>query len=279
MSLRGYIAITRPVNSVVAGLAAVLGYLIASQTLPLSSFILIPIVAFVTAGGNAINDFFDADIDRVNRPKRPIPSGAVSRGTARGFAIALFFAGILLCLVTTTLCVVIVVINSLLLIAYAARLKSLPILGNITVSYLSASIFLFGGSFGGWNGLVANLPLAAITFLAMIARELLKDAEDVEGDSAGGARTLPMQIGIKNTGRVAFTFAVLAIFASLIPGLWWGSWYLAGIGIVDLVILAAAARALPCYTPACVHASEATTLLKAGMFASLVVFLISALAL
>jgi geranylgeranylglycerol-phosphate geranylgeranyltransferase len=55
--------------------------------------------------------------------------------------------------------------------------------------------------------------------------------------------------------------------------------YLAGITVVDLLILAAAIRALPCTTPACVKMSRVTTLLKVGMFASLVVFSLSALAL
>jgi geranylgeranylglycerol-phosphate geranylgeranyltransferase len=279
MTFHGYLTITRPVNAVVSGLAAALGYLIATGTLVPASLVLIPIVILITAAGNVINDYYDADIDAINRPGRPIPSGEVTRSSARLYAITLFLAGILLSLFANPLCSVIAVVNSLLLIAYAGKLKRVPVYGNIAVSYLAASIFLFGGAFAGTAGLVRNLPLAAITFFAMMARELLKDAEDIGGDAVGGARTLPMKIGIRSTNRIAFACAVLAICISLVPGLWWG-WggrYLVGIGVVDLFILAAVARALPCTTPGCVTASRATTLVKAGMFASLVVFTLAAL--
>ena len=277
MTFHGYLAITRPVNAVVSGLAAALGYLIATGTLVPAALILIPIVILITAAGNVINDYYDADIDAINRPQRPIPSGAVTRSSARSYAITLFLAGILLSLFTNPVCSAITVFNSLLLIAYAGNLKRVPVYGNIAVSYLAASIFLFGGAFAGTEGLARNLPLAAITFFAMMARELLKDAEDIEGDTVGGAQTLPMKTGIRSTSRIAFACAVLATCISLVPGLWWGGRYLVGIGVVDLFILAAVARALPCATPGCVTASRATTLVKAGMFASLVVFTLAAM--
>ena len=277
MTFHGYLAITRPVNAVVSGLAAALGYLIAKGPLVPAALVLIPIVILITAAGNVINDYCDADIDAINRPRRPIPSGAVTRSSARSYAITLFLAGILLSLFTNPVCSAITVFNSLLLIAYAGNLKRVPVYGNIAVSYLAASIFLFGGAFAGTEGLARNLPLAAITFFAMMARELLKDAEDIEGDTAGGVRTLPMMMGIRSTSWIAFAFAVLATCISLVPSLWWGGRYLVGIGVVDLFILGAVARALPCTTPGCVTASRATTMVKAGMFASLVVFTLAAL--
>jgi geranylgeranylglycerol-phosphate geranylgeranyltransferase len=277
MNSSGFYVITRPVNAIVSGLAAALGFLIATGTLVPAVLLPVAIVALITAAGNVINDYFDAGIDAINRPKRPIPSGIISPGSARTFAISLFLAGILLCFFTNAACIAIALFNSLLLVGYAAKLKRIPLIGNFAVSYLAASIFLFGGAFSGMEGLFQNLPLSLITFLAMAARELLKDIEDMEGDLAGGARTLPLRIGIKNTGWVAFAFALLAIGASLIPGLWWGRWYLVGIGIVDLGILASVSCALPCMTPDCVKASQATTFLKAGMFGSLVVFTLAAL--
>jgi geranylgeranylglycerol-phosphate geranylgeranyltransferase len=270
--------ITRPANSVVAGLAAIIAYLIATGTVVPAVLLLFAIVVLITAAGNVINDYFDATIDSINRPERPIPSGLVSRAGARAFATTLFFAGILISLFTpSSLCIIIAVANSLLLVAYAARLKSTPFVGNVAVSYLTASIFLFGGALAGQEGLVHMLPVAAITFLAILARELLKDAEDVEGDRAGGADTLPIRIGIRPTVGLACVSALLAAAASIIPSLWWGSWYLAGIAVVDCSIVGATLLAIRCKTSACVKASRSTTILKAGMFASLVVFTLSAL--
>ena len=126
MRLAGFITITRPINSFVAGLAAIVAYLIDTGTVIPESLLLFFIVALITAAGNVINDFFDAEIDAINRPDRPIPSGAVSRGAARGFAVMLFLAGILVSFFTNPLCIGIAIFNVLLLIAYAAKLKSTP---------------------------------------------------------------------------------------------------------------------------------------------------------
>jgi geranylgeranylglycerol-phosphate geranylgeranyltransferase len=276
MRLAGFVTITRPVNSLVAGLAAIIAYLIDTGTVIPESLLLFFIVALITAAGNVINDFFDAEIDAINRPDRPIPSGAVSRGAARGFAVTLFLAGILISFFTNPLCVGIAIFNTILLIAYAAKLKSTPLIGNIVVAYLAASIFLFGGALNGVEGLIRIIPVAAITFFAMVSRELLKDAEDVEGDSTGGADTVPLRIGIKKTSEFALITTVLAVMVSFFPYFWWGAWYLGGIIAVDIIIIIAALRGLNCETPACVKASKATSLLKAGMFASLVVFTLSA---
>lgn len=273
----GFLSIIRPANSVVAGLAAIVAYLIATGTLVFSVILLMVVVMLVTAAGNVINDYYDAEIDKINRPDRPIPSGAVTRDAALAYAVVLFVLGIVISIATTPLCLAIAVANSALLVLYAAWLKSTPFFGNAAVSYLSASIFLFGGAFAGWTGFCHMLPLAVITFLAMLSREILKDAEDIEGDRAGGADTLPIRIGVKKSAMLSFVFAVAAVAASAVPYSWWGLWYLPGIAIVDLVILAAAARALPCSDPAALKATGATTLLKYGMFASLVVFTLSAI--
>ena len=275
MSIAGFFIITRPVNAAVSGVTAIIAYLIATGTVTSPAVFLLVIVTLITAAGNVINDYFDADIDRINRPDRPIPSGRVSRVGARGFALILFLAGIAAAFFTPPLCLAIAVANSLILVLYAARLKSLPVVGNAAVAYLAASIFLFGGAFAGRDAFVLMIPLAAITFLATMVREILKDAEDVQGDAAGGADTLPIRIGIRTTARIAAGIAMIAAIASLIPCLWWGPWYLAGIVIADMIIILAAFRALPCETPACIRASQATTLIKAGMFAALAVFALS----
>jgi len=277
MSFAGLFTITRPVNAIAAGLAAVVAYLIATGTLIPAVLLLFVVVALITAAGNVINDYFDVEIDRVNRPDRPIPSGQIPLSTARAYAVTLFLAGILVCLLTNDLCIAIVVINSLLLIGYAARLKRTPLFGNITVSYLAASMFLFGGALGGLSGLLHVMPFAFMTFFAMLARELVKDAEDVEGDRASGAVTIPIRYGIKATMLLALFCALLGVVASLVPYVWWGFWYISGILPVDGIILFACIKAVMCTTPSGVKVSGASTLLKAGMFASLVIFTLSAL--
>lgn len=277
MSLAGLFTITRPLNAVTAGLAAIVACLIATDTIIPEALLLFAVVTLVTAAGNVINDYFDVEIDRVNRPDRPIPSGQVRLPDARAYAVTLFLAGILVCFFTNELCIAIAVFNSILLIGYAARLKRTPLFGNITVSYLAASMFLFGGALGGLPGLLHVMPFAVMTFFAILARELVKDGEDVEGDKASGAVTIPIRYGMKTTMLLALACVLLGIVVSLVPYLWWGPWYISGILLVDAIILFACIKTVRCTTPEGVKATGASTLLKAGMFASLVIFTLSAL--
>jgi geranylgeranylglycerol-phosphate geranylgeranyltransferase len=269
--------IMRPANAVIAGFAAILGYFIASGTLVPGVLLIWATVVLVTAGGNTINDYFDAGIDRINRPDRAIPSGEVRAGEAWNLSFILFAGGIVLTAFTNLLCVAIALFNSLLLFLYAARLKRSCFTGNLAVSYLSASIFLFGGAYLGWEGAVRVLPIALITFFAMASRELLKDAEDVEGDLAAGADTVPVRYGVKAAVLLSLVFAIGAVAGSIYPFFWWGVWYLGGILLVDAIIIIAAVRPLPCSDPECIRKSRATSLLKTGMFASLIVFFLAAL--
>jgi geranylgeranylglycerol-phosphate geranylgeranyltransferase len=110
----------------------------------------------------------------------------------------------------------------------------------------------------------------------MLSRELWKDAEDVAGDIAGGAVTVPIRIGVRKTILLGFGFLAGAVLASFIPAFWWGPWYLGGIGLVDLFILATGVRALSCRDAACLRGSRVTTLVKYSMFASLAVFTLAA---
>ena len=277
MRLPGIVRIIRPVNAVVAGLAAILGYGIAAGNLVTGTILLFSAVFLITAGGNSINDYFDADIDRINRPDRPIPSGEVLPGMAWNISFALFSCGILIAVFTNPVCFGIAVFNTLLLVLYAARLKRTFVAGNLAVSYLSASIFLFGGAYLGYEGIIRVLPVVLVTLFAMLSREILKTAEDVEGDAASGADTVPVRYGVRSAVLLSAVFALCAVAGSIYPVLWWGNWYLGGILIVDSVIIFAAVRPVSCTDSRCIRESGATTLLKAGMFGSLVVFTLAAL--
>ncbi len=278
--LKGYLKIIRPANSVAAGLAVLLGVIIATGTIPPASLPLIAVVFLVTAAGNVINDYCDSEIDAINRPDRPIPSGAVTKKGALVYSVILFAAGIAICLLpfVNPLCLAFAIINSAILVLYAKTFKGMPLIGNICVSYLAASIFLFGGAFAGIEGLMQNTVIAAITFFAMLSRELLKDAEDMEGDRAGGAKTLPMIIGVPKTGKLCLVLALAGIIISLLPIIkFYSIYYLALIAVADAIILFAVAKGARAADSKALIDSKATTILKAGMFLATAFMLISAL--
>ena len=150
-------------------------------------------------------------------------------------------------------------------------------MGHLAVAYLAASTFIFGGAVVGLSGLERVLPLALITALGTVARELLKAAEDVEGDREGGARTFPVRFGVRPTVRLALAFAIAGVAASALPYAAWGALYLVLIAPADILILGGALRAVRCTTGDCVRDVRAATLLKAGMFLALAAFAAAAL--
>ena len=276
MKLSALFRIIRPLNAVMAGLAGVLAFIIATGTLTPAVIIVFLMVLLITGAGNVINDYHDAEIDAINRPDRPIPSGDLSQRDALLYAIILFFIanGIGVALAPLPL-IIISVINSVLLWFYASHLKVMPLLGNLAVSFLASSIFLFGGALVGWPGVMANLPIAGATFGVILARELIKDAEDMPGDRAQGARTMPILYGLKLTVIIASLSAGIGVVIAIFLYFRWGVWYLAGIIPVDILILAGALRAIGCNTAEEIKMSRSSLLIKAGMFASLLVFLLS----
>ncbi len=277
MALPWFIRILRPVNAAMAGIASLLGVVVATGTIPPQSLLLVPVVVLITGAGNAVNDYYDRDIDAVNRPDRPLPRGEVTPAGALRYSAVLFVAAILLAIFVTPECLAIAVVNSLVLVVYARNLKGLPLVGNLAVGYLSGSIFLFGGAFAGLEGLLLNLPVAGVTFLCMTSREVLKDAEDIEGDRIGGARTLPMITGVGKAVKFSFLLALAAVILSYLPIYpWWGVAYVVAITVADIIILFGAAAALRCADPPCLRSSNATGILKNGMFLALGILIASA---
>jgi geranylgeranylglycerol-phosphate geranylgeranyltransferase len=180
----GYLEIIRPKNCLMAAFAVLIGSFL---VLKLDLLEVWEPVAFamgaaflITGAGNAINDYFDVEADRLNRPDRPIPSERVSVRGALAFSIILFIAGILLAAFTSMLTFGIAIFNSLVLIFYSWSLQHKTFFGNFTVGYLTGSTFLFGGAAVG--NIQLPLIFGLLAGLATVSREIFKDLEDIEGD-------------------------------------------------------------------------------------------------
>jgi geranylgeranylglycerol-phosphate geranylgeranyltransferase len=247
--MHAYLQLMRIANCAMAAFAAVIGVLLAFRIIfeqPLQAFPFFEAgsvgiaVMLVTGAGNTINDYFDVGIDTINRPDRPIPSGKVSKQQALFFAAFLFIAGIAIAGFINLVCALIALFNSLLLVLYARNLKATPFFGNAAVGYLTGSTFLFGAAVFGMEGLYALSVLFLLATLATIAREIVKDIEDMEGDLKAGATTLPVLIGKKQAGFVASALALIGIAVSPYPYMnsMLGEYYLPLVGIADLLFIA-----------------------------------------
>ena len=211
-----FFKIIRPFNCLFVALTVIFGaYYKSSDFFYYPVFFAVLSAFLIAAGGYVINDFFDYKIDIINKPKRILPSGRMKPRTALTFAILLLATGIFSSFFTTNyFCILIVVVNSLVLFFYAKIFKKKFLVGNFIVSWAAASTFLFGGLSN--NNLQNSLIITIFAFLYTFARELIKDAEDIEGDSRLGATTMAVKLGIKKTVQTAFFPIILIIFFILL---------------------------------------------------------------
>ncbi|MFC5366603.1 geranylgeranylglycerol-phosphate geranylgeranyltransferase [Salinirubrum litoreum] len=246
---RGLVDLSRAGNAVAAGVLTATGAFVASPSLTHLGTQWLPVVAAVvatlsaTGAGNAINDYFDRDIDRINRPDRPIPRGAVSPRGTLAFSAVLFGLAVVGTLLVPRPAQLIAVVNLLALVAYTKLFKGLPGVGNLVVGYLTGSTFLFGGAaVGNISGAVVLFLLAGV---ATVTREIVKDVEDVAGDREEGLRTLPIAVGERPALWVGVAIMTAAVLASAYPFLAgaFGVAYLLVVIPADLVMLGASVAA------------------------------------
>lgn len=203
--------ILRPVNAIMAVVSVILVALIGWE-LDLRVLVGCFVVFTATGAGNVINDYFDYEIDAINRPQRPIPSGRISRGVAGAYAIGLFILASALGFYLGPLPGFIVVGSSLLMIYYAHTLKRECFIGNFVVSFLTGLSFIFGGVIVG--EIVKAAYIGFYAFLMTMAREIIKDMEDIEGDRMEGATTIPIKYGHRVASVIAATFMLIASLTS-----------------------------------------------------------------
>jgi len=232
--IKSYIKLSRPVN-VFLGIVSVI--ITAAFFTPFPPILRIlgamAVVSFMTAGGNAVNDYYDIDIDRINKPDRPLPAGLITRDGALGFAVTVFvLANILSLMLGFGPFVVSGIIAAPLLYFYARSLKSTPVIGNIIVSLILGLTFIYAAVVFG-NMSLGYMP-AVLAFFFNLIREIVKDIEDMDGDREQDARTLPVMIG-ENPARVIAGMLAL-VMLPIIPlpfilGIY-GKWYffVSGIG-------------------------------------------------
>ncbi|MCG6912308.1 geranylgeranylglycerol-phosphate geranylgeranyltransferase [bacterium BMS3Abin03] len=212
-----YILITRPLNIIITLLVVIVGALISKgETYETTNIILAGISAILTAAaGNIINDIIDKNADKINHPVRIIPSGKLSVKQA---GIEYFFLVIAACVISSfinQLSFLIVFLTSVLLFLYSNILKRIPLLGNITIAYLTGMAFIYGGVSVG-HPRAALIP-ALFAFMINLIRELVKDIQDIDGDKNVGIKTFPIKFGIDSTKYLITFFVILLILTTFIP--------------------------------------------------------------
>ncbi len=266
-----YFTILRPANAVMSAIAVYVGAVVTGATFvpQMPTLIGMLVVFLISGGGMVVNDIKDAEIDKINKPKRPIPSGKISKKAAGIYAVLLFVVGNFLALYyLNELALYVSVFASLLLIAYAVLLKRVIMAGHISVSLLVALTFIYGGVIvGDYSKLFV---LAGLAFLANMGREIYKTIDDVMGDKSQNVRTLALKYGVLKTKIIAHIFIIAAVVISFVPyftGVF-NEIYLFFVVISDIVFVMAVVMPVK-------HSSKLT---KIAMMVALVAFLSGAYA-
>lgn len=235
-----FIRLMRPVNSVMIGFAVIVGAVIGGGPVILTSPLMM-LLSFVTGltlagGAMAINDYYDREIDAINEPGRPIPSGAVKPMEALAVSLVLSILGLVASWLTSAGNSVIAFLAWMTMIAYSTIGKRTGLPGNMMVSTLISLPFIYGGILIGGSSLKSSLLFALMAFLANTGRELTKGIVDLEGDGALGIRTVAVSKGAVVAARLSAILYVLAIAVSPLP-LYLGLvsfWYVPFVGLTDL---------------------------------------------
>ena len=201
---------------------------------PAFTLLLISMI-FIVAGGYVINDFFDVEIDKVNKADRLIVSKIFSEDVTKFFYIILTFIGLVAGLTSSILILdakfyllfAILILLVCLLYSYSVNYKKKLIIGNLIVSlsvafavflpWLFEMLYLSNNAlmlYAVKDTIMSILPFVLIytlfAFLMTMIREIVKDAEDFKGDLVTHCRTIPIVYGVKIMNIIVGVLALLA---------------------------------------------------------------------
>jgi geranylgeranylglycerol-phosphate geranylgeranyltransferase len=226
-TIKTFLELIRLRNAIISFFGVYVGALVFSigNPLQLTNILSASIsTTLILGAGNALNDYFDYEIDKINRPKRPSPSGRITRSDTLMLSLAMFLIGLAAAKSINTFCLTIATVNTILLITYAIYGKRMLVTSNLTISYLVSSVFIYGAAAAYTSsttvtpiGLQLMMILTVCAFLINLSREIVKDIEDIEGDRGAYSQTIPIKYGAKNAKTIAFIAAVAAVFISTYP--------------------------------------------------------------
>lgn len=238
--IKVWITILRPFNVLITGTAVFIGALLTGSITPLSKIILAMVsAAFICAGGNVENDYFDVEIDRINKPYRPIPSGRIKRKHALLFSIILTIIGLAIAIFITSKALLLAICAVILLLAYNAYLKkNVGLIGNMAVSITATLSIVYGGiAVGRIEGIL--FP-AFFAFLFHLGREIIKDIEDISGDRMAKSCSIPSHYSLEKSYYIGFIPLFLLLVITPLPyflNMYNLFYLLVVIPLVDLLLL------------------------------------------
>ncbi|MFX0203820.1 MAG: geranylgeranylglycerol-phosphate geranylgeranyltransferase [Candidatus Hodarchaeota archaeon] len=239
---KALLEIIRLPNGLMGGLTTAISILTVNKIIDLTvgvnlstiSLIWLLVIAYITyvfqaAAGNVVNDIFDIEVDKINRPNRALPRGALTIRQAKIYSVLLALGGSICAFVTSIPAGIIATTFSLVGFVYASRAKLLGIWGNFTVSFSFAFGLIYGSLITYYAVLnTLGLPLLIwlyflTAFLILQGREVIKGMEDVKGDRVRGVKTIALVYGFRTASVVAAFFNIMSMIC--FTSAWFLSWF------------------------------------------------------
>ncbi len=243
---RVWLELSRPFTLVAPALGFASGAVTAAGATPREPFDLqllaYPVVgltmaAVLNAASNALNQIYDLDIDRINKPRRPLPSNRVSLRDAWVFTVICYVVALGLAWLVAPdgrhECFWIVAVATVITILYSVppfRTKRLGIWANVTIA-IPRGVLL---KVAGWSSVKTTVGIepwyiGAVFGLFLLGASTTKDFADMEGDARGGCRTLPIIYGVRKAAWMispSFVVPFLMISAGAFAGILTGHFLL-----------------------------------------------------
>jgi 4-hydroxybenzoate polyprenyltransferase len=219
-------------------------------------FLLIAASVFISAAGYIINDYFDLNIDQINKPKKNVIDKIIHRRWAIIWHMFLSLSGIVLTGLAVGLQQWYLVLANLacviLLWFYSTSFKRQLLIGNIVISFLTSwTILLLFFAFAMPQYAFQTSDPTSIkyfrlaflyggfAFIISLVREAVKDMEDVEGDARYGCKTLPIVVGIRSTKLYVIIWIVVLAATLIILQLYilqFGWWHATLYGVLFVIV-------------------------------------------
>ena len=212
--MKAYVDLARPFTLVAPALGFLSGAATAIGAAPpehwsagllVAPFIGSAMAALLNAGNNALNQIYDLEIDRVNKPTRPLPSGRLTIGQTWVFTAVTYALSLVLAWLVAPggrhecfWLVAVAVVCTFLYSVPPLRTKRLGIWANVTIAIPRGTLL----KVAGWSSVKTIMGaepwyIGAIFGLFLLGATTTKDFADMEGDRMGGCRTLPIQYGVR----------------------------------------------------------------------------------
>jgi geranylgeranylglycerol-phosphate geranylgeranyltransferase len=239
--LKALIQLLRPELPFAAGISVIIGEIVTLGSSPSLSELFLGFIwgFFLSGSAMILNDYFDIEVDRINAPDRPLPSGLISSKTAVIFTIFMTLLGLLVSFFINRAAVILYIVFWIIGFLYNWKLKEKGLVGNLFVSSSVAITIILGGIVVGnpWNRAV--IIFSMMLFVFDLGEEIAADAMDIEGDRKRNIKSIAILIGRKKALFISFLLFLIFMVLSFLPvilGLF-GISYLIIISLTNILIL------------------------------------------